>query len=109
MLCCNSSWRSAPTRASKCVTGHAAPWRRANRKLPTIPLYIVDTPTSDDKTATAERIAHQIVTNDQRSAPTDAQPRRVVRRASVWLRHGLGLSLAALRGHRVGVPPKCQY
>jgi ParB family transcriptional regulator, chromosome partitioning protein len=42
-------------------------------KLPTIPLYIVDTPTSDDKGATAEPIAHQIVTNDQHSALTDAQ------------------------------------
>ena len=28
---------------------------------------------------------------------------------SLWFRHGLGLSLAALRGHRVGERPKRQY
>jgi ParB family chromosome partitioning protein len=42
-------------------------------KLDTIPVYVLDGQAADDKTATAERIAHQIVTNDQRSALTDAQ------------------------------------
>jgi ParB family chromosome partitioning protein len=42
-------------------------------KLNTIPVYVLDGQAADDKTATAERIAHQIVTNDQRSALTDAQ------------------------------------
>ena len=33
-------------------------------RLDTIPVYVLDAQPADDKTATAERIAHQIVTND---------------------------------------------
>src|SRR5439155_15023480 len=42
-------------------------------KLAVIPVYVLDGQSTDEKTATAERIAHQIVTNDQRAALTDAQ------------------------------------
>jgi ParB family chromosome partitioning protein len=45
-------------------------------KLDAIPVYVLNGQANDDKTATAERIAHQIVTNDQRSALTDAQRAR---------------------------------
>ena len=41
-------------------------------KLATVPLYVRDSQTKDEA-ATAERIAHQIVTNDQCTALTDAQ------------------------------------
>jgi ParB family chromosome partitioning protein len=46
-------------------------------KLDAIPVYALDRQATDDKIATAERIAHQIVTNDQRSALTDAQCAKV--------------------------------
>ena len=42
-------------------------------KLLAIPVYVLDAQLTDDKAATAERIAQQIVTNDQRAALTDAQ------------------------------------
>ena len=41
--------------------------------LPSIPVYVRTTPNSDERAAAAERIAHQIVTNDHRAALTDAQ------------------------------------
>lgn len=41
--------------------------------LPTLPVYVLDSTAAPGAAATAERIAHQIVTNDQRAALTDAQ------------------------------------
>jgi ParB family chromosome partitioning protein len=58
---------------SKCATGNAAPWPPAKPSWTPSQVYVLDRQAADHKTATAERIAHQIVTNDQRSALTDAQ------------------------------------
>ncbi|MDG4667929.1 ParB N-terminal domain-containing protein [Mycobacterium sp. 236(2023)] len=44
--------------------------------LATIPVYVRDDTAADTKVAVAARVAHQIVTNDQRSALTDAQRAR---------------------------------
>lgn len=66
-------------------------------KLVSIPAYVLDTAPADANSATAERIAQQIVTNDHREALTDAQrakginqmlltgitPARVAKRLSV--------------------------
>jgi ParB family transcriptional regulator, chromosome partitioning protein len=40
--------------------------------IATVPVYVLAA-TGDDPTATAERVTHQMVTNDQRAALTDAQ------------------------------------
>jgi ParB family chromosome partitioning protein len=45
--------------------------REANLQI--IPVYIIDASATDENATTAERIAQQIVANDQRSALTDAQ------------------------------------
>ena len=41
--------------------------------LPTIPVYVITAGSADTNTATAERTAQQIITNDQRAALSDAQ------------------------------------
>jgi hypothetical protein len=57
--------RSAPTTVPRSTTASAG--------LATIPVYVIDPGTTDPKAATAERIAVQIVTNDQCATLTDAQ------------------------------------
>ena len=73
-MCCNPSPPSPPPAGIEVRDGQRRTLAAREAKLATIPVYVLD---ADDTTpGAAERIAHQIVANDQRSALTDAQRAR---------------------------------